>query len=140
MSNNTISVIGTVASDPRFITTQGGVPICSFRLASGERRYDRAQEKWTDGETNWFGVNAFRALAEHSAASFKKGERVIVSGRLRVRRWENGDKSGLSVEIDADALGHDLRWGVSHFEKRKTGEAAQDGTGQPETPALPVAA
>lgn len=113
-----ISIVGTVATEPRLVSTQSGVPLCSFRVASGERRYDRAQQKWVDGETNWFGVTAFRGLAEHAKQSFRKGERVIVSGRLRVRRWEAESRSGISVEIEADALGHDLRWGVSRFERR----------------------
>ena len=91
--SNPITIIGTVATHPRLITTQSGVVICSFRLASGERRFDRAQQKWIDGETNWFGVTAFRALAEHASTSFRKGERVIVTGRLRVRKWENEEKS-----------------------------------------------
>lgn len=122
MSNNSISIVGTVATDPRLVKTASGLQVCSFRLASGERRFDREQRKWIDGETNWVGVTAFRSLAEHTAASFRKGERVIVSGRLRVRKWENDEKSGTSVEVEADALGHDLRWGVSRFEKR-TGSA-----------------
>ncbi|CAG7596532.1 single-stranded DNA-binding protein [Leucobacter soli] len=130
--NNQISVIGTIATDPKSITTRSGVTLCTFRLASGERRYDRAQQKWVDGETNWFGVTAFRALADHAAASFRKGERVIVTGRLRVRQWENDEKSGTSVDIEAEALGHDLRWGVSSFEKRL---GADGGADRPETEA-----
>lgn len=129
--NTPIVVIGTVATDPKPIITQSGVPICSFRLASSERRFDRAQQRWVDGETNWFGVTVFRALADHARESLRKGERVIVSGRLRVRRWENEERSGTAVEIEAEALGHDLRWGVSRFEKRvgavDSGEASAGG-------------
>lgn len=127
MSNqNTISIIGTVATDPRMVTTPSGVSFCTFRLASGERRYDRTQQKWVDGPTNWYGVNAFRSLAEHAKESLRKGERVVVSGRLRVRQWENNEKTGTSVEIEADALGHDLRWGVSRFEKRQSADTTGD--------------
>lgn len=135
MSNNSISIVGTVATEPRLVKTASGLQVCSFRLASGERRFDREQQKWVDGETNWVGVTAFRSLAEHTAASFRKGERVIVSGRLRVRKWENDEKSGTSVEVEADALGHDLRWGVSRFEKRtgptESGSATAEGGSEP---------
>lgn len=127
--SNPIAIVGTIATDPKLITTQSGVTLCSFRVASGERRYDRVQQKWVDGETNWFGVTAFRALAEHANESFRKGERIIVNGRLRVRRWETAEKSGLAVEIEADALGHDLRWGVSRFEKRTVPEGRADEPG-----------
>lgn len=126
--SNPISIVGTIATDPKRIVTQSGVTLCTFRVASGERRYDRAQQKWIDGETNWYGVTAFRALGEHALESFRKGERVLVNGRLRIRHWENMDgKSGLSVDIEADAIGHDVRWGVSRFEKR-TGAAESDET------------
>lgn len=120
-----ITVVGTIATDPRRIVTQSGVTLCTFRVASGQRRYDREEGRWVDGETNWFGVTAFRGLAEHASESLRKGERVVISGRLRIRRWEAEEKSGLSVEVEADALGHDLRWGVSRFEKRPIAEKAK---------------
>lgn len=116
--SNLITVVGTIATDPKLIKTQSGVDLCTFRVASGDRRFDKGQQKWVDGETNWFGITAFRTLAEHSLKSFRKGERVIVMGRLRIRRWESGEKSGQSVDVEADAIGHDVRWGVSRFEKR----------------------
>lgn len=136
MHSTRITIVGTVATDPRLITTQSGVPICSFRVASGERHFDREQQRWVDGETNWYGITAFRGLAEHAHESLRKGERVLVGGRLRVRKWENGDKSGTSVEIEADAMGHDIRWGVSKFEKRVGALAGnvRDGNSQASDP------
>lgn len=121
--NNQISVVGTIATEPRIISTSNGASLCVFRVASGDRRYDRAQEKWVDLEPNWFGVLAFRSLADHAIKSFRKGERVVIMGRLRIRQWEKDGKSGTSVDIEADALGHDLRWGISRFEKRTGGES-----------------
>ncbi|MBJ7281217.1 MAG: hypothetical protein JHD31_05065, partial [Rhodoluna sp.] len=38
-----------------------------------------------------------------------------VMGRLRVRDWDNGERAGTSVEIEAETLGHDLVWGSSTF-------------------------
>lgn len=122
--SNPITVVGTIATDPKLIKTQSGVDLCTFRVASGDRRFDKTQQQWVDGETNWFGITTFRTLAEHSLKSFRKGERVIVTGKLRVRRWENGEKSGQSVDVEADAIGHDVRWGVSRFEKRTQAEEA----------------
>jgi single-strand DNA-binding protein len=84
-------------------------------LASSHRKFDRNQNKWIDGETNWFTVTAFRQLAINSAGSVAKGDRVIVTGKLRVRDWDNGERAGTSVEIEADGLGHDMTWGSSVF-------------------------
>jgi len=110
-----ISVAGLVATTPRHLVTPDGLPITSFRLASSHRRYDRAQERWVDAETNWFTVTAFRQLAINSSQSISKGERIVLTGRLRVRDWDNGERSGTSVEIEADAIGHDQSWGTSQF-------------------------
>jgi single-strand DNA-binding protein len=84
-------------------------------MAASHRRFDRTANKWVDGETNWFTVTAFRQLAINSAGSVSKGERVLVTGKLRVRDWDNGERAGTSVEVEAEALGHDLTWGTAVF-------------------------
>jgi single-strand DNA-binding protein len=84
-------------------------------MASTHRRFDRTTKKWVDGETNWYTITAFRQLAINVAGSVSKGERVVVSGKLRVRDWDNGERAGTSVEIEAEAIGHDLTWGTSTF-------------------------
>ncbi len=113
-----ITVTGVVATEPRSITTSEGVSITSFRLASQDRKIDRATGKWTDGDTNWYTVTSFRNLAKNVASSVKKGERVIVAGKLRIREWDSGEKQGTNVEIEAAKMGHDLNWGVASFEKK----------------------
>jgi single-strand DNA-binding protein len=113
--SETLSVTGLVATTPRHLVTQDGLPITSFRLASSQRRFDRNQNKWIDSETNWFTVTAFRQLAINSAVSISKGDRVVTVGKLRVRDWDNGERAGTSVEIEAESLGHDLTWGNSVF-------------------------
>jgi single-strand DNA-binding protein len=113
--SETLSVTGLVATTPRHLVTQDGLPITSFRLASSQRRFDRNQNKWIDSETNWFTVTAFRQLAINSAGSISKGDRVVTVGKLRVRDWDNGERAGTSVEIEAESLGHDLTWGNSVF-------------------------
>ena len=110
-----ISVAGLVATTPRHLVTQDGLPITSFRLAASQRRFDRAQNKWVDGETNWFTVTGFRQLAINASSSVSKGDRIIVTGKLRVRDWDKGERTGTSVEIEADSIGHDLSWGSAKF-------------------------
>jgi len=110
-----VTVSGLVATTPRHLVTQDGLPITSFRMAASHRRFDRKENKWVDGETNWFTVTAFRQLAINSAGSVSKGERVLVTGKLRVRDWDNGERAGTSVEVEAEALGHDLTWGTATF-------------------------
>ena len=110
-----IAVAGLVATTPRHLVTQDGLPITSFRLASSQRRFDRSQNKWIDGETNWFTVTGFRQLAINASTSVSKGDRIVVAGKLRVRDWDNGERAGTSVEIEAESIGHDLSWGSAVF-------------------------
>ena len=110
-----VTISGLVATTPRHLITQDGLPITSFRLASSHRRFDREQNKWIDGETNWFTITGFRQLAINLSTSVQKGERVIVSGRLKIRDWDNGERAGTSVEVEAEHVGHDLFWGTSVF-------------------------
>lgn len=112
---DTITLTGLVATVPRHLTTGEGLHITSFRLASSQRRYDRASNAWVDGDTNWYTVSTFRRLAAGAAASVSKGDRIIVTGRLRMRDWKSTDKAGTTVEVDAEALGHDLNWGTATF-------------------------
>ena len=143
-----ITLTGLVATSPRHLVTSEGLPITSFRLASTQRRFDRSQEKWIDGETNWYTITAFRQLALNSNASVDKGQRVIVTGRLKIRDWENGEKSGTTIEIEAESIGHDLSWGTAAFTRSVSAatvaapdpEAAEDGDQVAEAPAAEVVA
>lgn len=113
--SDSITIQGLVATTPRHLTTSEGLAITSFRLASSQRRFDRALGRWVDAETNWYTVSAFRHLAENAVQSINKGDRVIVSGRLRIRDWENTDRSGTTVEIEAEVIGHDMSFGTSSY-------------------------
>ena len=110
-----ITVVGLVATTPRHLTTSDGLPITSFRLACSYRRFDRTENKWVDGETNWYTVSSFKQLAINTASSINKGDRILVTGDLRIRDWDNGERSGTSIEIEATAIGHDVSWGTSTF-------------------------
>jgi single-strand DNA-binding protein len=137
--HDTITLTGLVATVPRHVVTAEGLQITSFRLASTSRRFDKETSRWVDGETNWFTVSAFRQLATNAAVSMDKGDRVMVTGRLRIRSWENGDRSGISVEVDADAIGHDLNWGASRYTRtparaQPTGSRNKQGEDAPVDP------
>lgn len=129
--NDLITLTGLVATDPRVITTSESLSITSFRLASTQRRYSRAEQAWVDGDTNWYTISTFRQLAQNTAGSIRKGDRVVVSGRLRIRSWDTGEKSGTTIEIDADAVGHDLAWGTAEYSRTMSSSEGKE-TGGPD--------
>lgn len=126
--SDTITLTGVVATPPRTIRTGNGLAITSFRLASSQRWFDRKEEKWIEGETNWYTVTTFRQLAANSAISIGKGERIIVTGKVRIREWKSGERTGTNIDVEADALGHDLTWGTAAFSRNA-----------PVAPAVPTA-
>ncbi len=121
---DTITVTGLIATPITHTVTSEGLEISSFRLASHHRRFDRTTRTWVDADTNWFSITTFRQLAANLHASLEKGHRVVVTGRLRVREWRDGEKSGRDVEIIADALGPDLAWGTAEYTKTPRAAAA----------------
>lgn len=56
MSETLVTVVGNVATQPVLKNTASGVPMTRFRLATTERRWDRAEDRWTDGHTSFFTV------------------------------------------------------------------------------------
>ena len=85
--------------------------------------------QWRDGDTSFLRVNVWRGQAEHLADSLAKGDRVMVTGRLRQRSWETpeGDKRSVT-EIEADEVGASLKWATAKVERtsqRGNGERAQ---------------
>lgn len=136
MNGTQVTVIGNVATEVAYTLTPGGVPVANFRLASTERRFDRARELWVDGETQWLTVTAWRSLAGHLIDSLTKGDPVVVSGRLRVREWAEGEAKRSRVEIDARSVGHDLSRGTARFSWAPGGRAGvpEEGAAAPGRP------
>lgn len=109
MNDPFITIVGNLGGPPRLkVVGEKAVPVADFRVAVTPRRADR-QGDWSDGETIWFTVTAWRALGEHCAASLKKGDRVTVSGELTTRSWEvEGGERRSGLEISARTVGLEL--------------------------------
>lgn len=113
----TVTVVGWVGSDPvRYLGEDGQVPFTKFRLASTPRVYDRDQDGYVDADTSWFTVKTFRQLALNVADAVRRGEPVVVHGRLRLVDWVSPDgRPRTTAELTADAVGHDLSRGTTRF-------------------------
>jgi single-strand DNA-binding protein len=96
-------------------TAQGNV--ANLRVGTTPRIRKRNGD-WVDGPTSWFSVTCWRTLADHVRDSVRKGEPVLVHGRLRTDVWEReGGQSSVTYVVDATYLGHDLSRGTAVFVK-----------------------
>jgi single-strand DNA-binding protein len=97
---NKMLAIGNVGTDPEMRYTPNGVPVTSFRLATG-RTYTTSDGERRQ-ETEWFTVVAWNKLAEQCNQYLSKGKRVYVEGRLKSNSWTGQDgQTRFSNEINA---------------------------------------
>lgn len=84
-----------IATTPRFITTQAGKRIGSFRVA----------ENLPNGKANWFTVTLKGEVCRvFEDRDLGKGKRLDIAGDLHVVDWDNGERAGTSVEIELHAF------------------------------------
>lgn len=115
LNETTVTLQGWMGGEVE-LRKAGDSVVASFRVACTPRRYRRSDDSWVDGPTQWYTVNAWRALGEHCAESLRRADPVVVHGRLNARTYVN--KSGVEVlahEVEAVLVGHDLTRGVSSF-------------------------
>src|ERR1700730_9799476 len=101
MSFNKITLVGNLGRDPELRYTPQGTPVCSFSLATNERRKDR-----NTGETNditpCFRVTLWGRQAETASQYLTRGRPVYIEGRLRVEEWTDRDgKPRHTLEVHA---------------------------------------
>ena len=112
MANETlITIVGNMVSDPEIRFTQNGLPVANFTIASTPRHFDKAKNEWVDDDALFLRASIWRDFAENVAASLTKGTRVIATGRLKQRSYE--DKEGNKrtvVELEVDEIGPSLRY------------------------------
>jgi single-strand DNA-binding protein len=117
MNESHITLQGWLGGDVR-LHQAGESQVAQFRLGCTPRRFSRKSDSWSDGETQWYTVRAWRGLGEHCERSLHRGDPVVVHGRLEVHRWVNANGHEVTdLEVDATFVGHDLNRGVSTFTK-----------------------
>lgn len=121
MNDIYVTLSGNVAADPRQYPLSDGSRVTSLRLASTRRVFDRPSQTWQDAETTFFAVRCYRALADNVSQSIKLGQPIVVHGKLRIRSYERDGERRFLAEVEATSVGHDLRRGVSAFDKGRRG-------------------
>ena len=114
------------------VDIRGNGSVTAFRLACTPRVRGKGGE-YSDGNTTWIDVTCFRSLATHVAASVRKGDPVIVIGKLRTSVWTKDGQTRERLGLEAETVGHDLSRGTAIFRKsvRPSAEPA-DGDEPPD--------
>lgn len=121
-----ITVVGNLTADPELRYTQNGLPVANFTIASTPRTFDRASNEWKDGDALFLRASVWRDFAEHVAGSLTKGSRVIATGRLRQRSYQDREGNNrTSIELEIDEIGPSLRYATAQVTR-----AASSGGGQ----------
>ena len=124
MNDTFVTFHGWVGSDVRHRTAKD-VSVATVRVGVTPRL--KKDGEWVDGETTWYSVTAWRTLADHVRDSVRKGDPVIVHGRLRTETWEpERGRPATTLQVEASLVGHDLTRGISHFIKAQRPERASD--------------
>jgi len=122
----TVTLAGYVATQPYYRALEGDkTPAMSMRVAWTSRFRDRETGEWRDGHTSFANVKCWRQLANNAAPSFRKGDAIVLAGRLHVREYEGRDGSRrIAVDIEAESIGHDVNRGISVLQR--TSRPARD--------------
>ncbi|MFD7024060.1 single-stranded DNA-binding protein [Promicromonospora sukumoe] len=116
MNDVTVTVSGFAGNTPALHTGKDK-DFAMFRVAS-TRRYVNDAGDWTDGSTLWFTVKAWRTAAVNLARSVRKGDPVVVTGRLELDEWEDADgRSRSGLVIAATSVGVDATKGKVEFSR-----------------------
>jgi single-strand DNA-binding protein len=119
-ADNHTTIVGNLVDDPELRFTNTGIAVANLRVAVTQRIQQDGE--WRDGDTTFLKVNVWRGQAEHLADSLTKGDRVMVTGRLRQRSWETPEGEKRSVtEIEADEVGASLKWATAKVERTSQG-------------------
>jgi single-strand DNA-binding protein len=103
MSFNKVIIVGNLGRDPELRYTPQGTAVCSFSVATSEKRRDKAGE--FQEVTTWFRVTTWGKQAETASKYLTKGRPVYIEGRLRIEEWTDRDgKNRSTLEVNATDL------------------------------------
>ena len=149
MSFNKITIVGNLGRDPELRYTPQGAAVCSFSMATNEKRRDKSGE--LQDITTWFKVTLWRQQAENAAKYLTKGSPVYIEGRLRIEEWtdrDNNNRYTLDVQATdmqfigsrSDGIGGDYSGSHTDEEATHSGPPVSTSSASSGTAASPAAA
>ena len=135
-----ITVVGNLTADPELRYTQNGLPVANFTIASTPRTFDRQANEWKDGEALFLRSSIWREAAEHVAGSLKKGDRVIATGALKQRSYQDREGNNrTAIELEVEEVGPSLRYATAQVTKSSSSGASKPAPAAEASEAAPAA-
>lgn len=120
-------IMGNATADPTALRQADGSVSAKVRVAVTGRYYNASQQDYTDRKTEFITVFVRRQLAKNVLLSVRKGQPLIVTGRLHSSEWSGDDGAmRFSLNLQAEAIGHDLTYGTAAYRRPDRGEDVPD--------------
>lgn len=127
-----ITVVGNLTGDPELRFTPNGAAVANFTIASTPRKFDSSTQEWADGDTLFMRSSVWRDYAENVAETLTKGMRVIATGNLVQRNYEDKDGNNrTSYELEVDEVGPALRYATADVTRTESKGGNGNSGGKP---------
>ena len=91
-----------LGADPEMTTGSNGSAVTRLRVVTNGRRM--VDGDWQDTDTSWWQVTAFGRQAEAAAEQLRKGDLVLIQGKVKQREWEKDGVKRVTAEVTADEV------------------------------------
>lgn len=124
-----ITVVGNLTGAPELRFTPSGAGVANFTVAVTPRQFDKNSNEWKDQETQFWRCSIWREAAENVCESLDRGSRVIVTGRVISRSWEDKDsgQKRSNMEIQVDEIGPSLKYAIAKVTKAQRSDGNSRG-------------
>jgi single-strand DNA-binding protein len=129
-----VTIVGRAGTHPQLSVGLNGDRV-SFRVVATERRFDRAADDWVDGDEFGVTVVCWRTMANAALNIVRKGDPVVILGRISTRRFERDGVTQYFTEVKADFIGLDVAKAGTRFTRNPMEpRPAEEPTGSPGGP------
>lgn len=144
MNETQLTIVGNLTADAEVRFTPSGKAVANFTVASTPRTYNKQSGQWEDQEALFQRCQAWNQLAENVSETLTKGMRVVVTGKLRARKFQTQQgETRTAVDLVVDEVGPSLRYATAQVRKvDRSGPVPTGGSPDPwgQPPPVPAGA
>ena len=127
-----LTIVGNITGEPELRFTPSGAAVVNFTVAENHRKFNKETNQWEDNGASFYRCSLWRDAAENFAESGKRGDRVIVRGRVTAESYTpNEGPARVSLNLDVDEVGLSSKFATVKATKAERGNnnAGNNGNG-----------